>query len=333
MRILVTGYTTRMWNSDRIQMDYVTFSYLLVDILREMGHRVDHRKVTVGEELGYTYDFAFCGVAPLSSMSAGKVPETQYALDTMEGKVAVFADDWSFCGFGDSVRYTLPRWEKYLNYRSFPHKPVELDDTFLSLQKMIERESPFSNAPVLAPLFPWGDHEFLMRGNYKANLVAVDPSAWVKFPTVEIPSYDQKKRQWVMAALSDHSNWINRQGFKLPIEYIGNKRKNGGIVLSEDQTVQRFADSYGVLACGYPSAGSGWWRTRYLNAAWAESLVYSDIKDADQMGVGFRGTPAEFESCNEETYCGWLEFQREWLYDNISTKEEVFETLERLMKK
>jgi hypothetical protein len=313
-------------------MDYVTFSYLLVEILREMGHKVDHRKVTVGEELDYVYDFAFCGVAPLSSMTSGRVPETHWAIDCMEGKHAVYADDWSFCGFGKSVKGALNNWDKYLKYKNFSHTPVQLDDTFLSLQSMVENESRFSNGFVLAPMFPWGDHDFLMKDNYEARLVTVDPSAWVKYPTVDIPTFAEKKKQWVMAALSDHSNWVKKQGFKLPVQYIGNKRM-GVEVLSESKTVQRFADSYGVLACGYPSAGSGWWRTRYLNAAWAESLVYCDLADQRIMDAPYQWTSSALEGLDYEGYVSIVQDQNEWLRGNISKKEEVFETLERLMKK
>jgi hypothetical protein len=135
-----------------------------------------------------------------------------------------------------------------------------------------------------------------------------------------------------MAALSDHSSWVKKQGFKLPVQYIGNKRM-GVEVLSESKTVQRFADSYGVLACGYPSAGSGWWRTRYLNAAWTESLVYCDPIDQRIMGESYRWPSSMLESLDEKYYLRVVQDQREWLHYSISKKEEVFETLERLMKK
>jgi hypothetical protein len=190
-----------------------------------------------------------------------------------------------------------------------------------------------NNAPVLAPMFPWGDHEFLMRGNYNANLVTVDPSRWVKYPTVFIPTFYNKTKQWVMAALSDHTRWINKQGFELPVQYVGNKRMGDGFVLTENMTIELFAKSFGVLSCGYPSAGSGWWRTRYLNSAWAESIIYSDPRDAAIMGEAYQGTPAEFEALDTpEKYDERLVAQREWLEANVSEKEKVITTIEELMR-
>lgn len=292
----------------------------------------------MGENLRDQYDFAFCGVAPLSSMTSSRVCETHHAIIEMKGKHAIYADDWSFCGFGDSVRYTLNSWGKYLEYKNFPYSSDLTNKVRSSLELMMTANKSF-NAPVLAPMFPWGDHKFLMTGtkasgNYDAKLFTVDPSAWLKYPNVDIPKPLNKKRQWVMAALSDHSRWVQKQGPKFPIEYVGNKRMEGTKVLSEGNTVQLFADSFGVLSAGYPSAGSGWWRTRYLNAAWAESLVYSDPRDAAIMGRPYQGTMQEFESITTEIeYSTRVEEQAFWLSKNISTKDNVKTIIERLLAK
>jgi hypothetical protein len=333
VRVLITGYTTRMFGSDRVQGDYITFSYLLEDILKEMGHVVHRRKVVIGEDLDLQYDFAFCGVAPLSSMTSGKVCETHYAMDRMRGRHVVYADDWSFCKYGESVKYALDRWGKYLNYRKFPYSKEVTDDTFDSLERMMAGDKG-NNARVLAPMFNWGNHKFLMFENYEAELIPVDPSRWLKYPTVEIPQPKDRIRQWVMAALSNHSSWVNKQGFKLPVKYVGNKRMDNCLILDESSTVRLFANSFGVLSTGYPSAGSGWWRTRYLNAAWAESVIYSDPKDAAVMGKAFQGTAEQFENVqSEREYEMLAESQSSWLQVNLSTKETVKAIFERIMKK
>lgn len=333
MKILITGYTTRMHGSQRIQGDYITFSFLLEDMLREMGHEVERRKVTVGEDLTYKYHFAFCGVAPLSSMTSGQVPQTHYAMEQMEGKHVVYADDWSFCGYGNSVKYALDRWEKYLLYKNFLVDSRMVEKARLHLERMMDAQMMAHNAPVLCPMFKWGDHEFLMRENYLAKLITVDPSAWVKFPDLTVPTFYNKRKQWVMAALSDHSRWVNKQGFQLPIKYVGNKRMGDGFVLTETETIRLFSDSFGILSCGYPSAGSGWWRSRYLNASWAESIIYSDSRDASLMGEAYQGKAEDFEAIDTpEKYEERVSGQREWLNANIASKEEVKQTIIELMR-
>jgi hypothetical protein len=318
-----------MFNSDRIQRDYVTFSYVLVEMLKEMGHVVDHRRINIGEEIGYCYDYAFCGVAPLSSITSGRVPETHYVMDQMPGRHAVYADDWSFCGFGNSVRYSLEKWEGYLKYKNFPYDPKALEVTKKSLQRMMN----LPDAPVLAPMFPWGKHSMLMENNYEATLWTIDPSPWVKFPDIQVPEVSNKKIQWVMAALSDHTPWIRKQKFSLPITYVGNARMHSGVVLKEDAVVQLFADSYGALSVGYPSAGSGWWRTRYLNAAWGETLIYCDSKDQITMGASYQGTAEYFENLSSQSeYASAVQSQISWLNNSIGTKETAINKLKRLIK-
>lgn len=332
MKILITGYTTRMHGSTRIQRDYLTFSYLLEDILKEMGYDVERRKVAIGEKIAYNYGFAFCGVAPLNSMTSGMVPETHYVLDQMQGSCAVYADDWSFCSYGDSIRGALNDWGKYLQYKKFPYPTEILDSTRASLEQIESTTLAGNNAPVLAPMFPWGDHNFLMRNNYNAKLFTVDPSAWVKYPRVSVYPKKDRKPEWVMAALSDHSAWIKKQKFSIPVYCIGNKRKNE--VFTEDDTIRIFAKYFGVLSTGYPSKGSGWWRTRYLNAAWAETPIYSDPADAAIMGPYYRGSAAEFESeMYLPAYDQRVEGQREWLHANLEPKEKVIETIKKLLNR
>jgi len=307
-------------------------------MLLEMGHEVERRKVLIGEKLWDKYDFAFLGVAPLSSLTSGRVPETHYAMDMMRGRHVVYADDWSFYKYGASVRYTLEKWEKYVKYKNFPYDSEVIESTKTHLSQMMDFNEKH-NATVLAPMFPWGNHRFLMtggnsEGNYKARLVTVDPSAWMKYPSLDIGSPLDRKRQWVMAALSDHTPWINKQHFRMPVKYIGNKRMPKVEVLTERQTVKLFSESYGVLSAGYPSAGSGWWRTRYLNAAWAESIVYCDPIDQATMGAPYQGDSEHFESfTSEKRYEQLAQEQADWLLRNISTKDTGFTILERLMAK
>src|SRR3974390_3724591 len=102
-KILITGYTSRQSGSKRVKGDYITFAFLLNDILTEMGYEVDYRVIPVGEDIyANNYYFAFCGVAPLSSISAHHVNETHYVIRKMGTRQCVFFDDWSACNWGPS---------------------------------------------------------------------------------------------------------------------------------------------------------------------------------------------------------------------------------------
>jgi len=334
MRILITGYTSRMVGSPRIQRDYLTFVVLLEEILKEMGHTVERREVAMGEKLQYVYDYAFCGVAPLSSISASRIPETHYVMAQLPTNHAIYADDWSFCGFGKSVRYTLDKWEKFCEYKNFVYEKKILDATLEHLTTMCTVKNAGLNAPVLAPMFLWGNHDLLLQDNFVANLHTVDPSPWVLYPTINTWSKFSRKKRWCMAALSDHTHWIKKQGFSFPVWYIGNRRMEPGLILNERETIQEFANSFGIISAGYPSSGSGWWRTRYLNAVWAEVPVYSDRLDAELMGEAYQGKAWTFEQ--EEGLPSWddrVASQRDWLNSHTGSKEQTMQTLSELMKK
>lgn len=333
MKILITGYTSRMCNLRRTIGDYITFSLVLEEILRDMGHEVERRQVRVHEEIAGVYDYAFVGLAPVGSMTSIKVPEAHYVMDSMTNRHCVFADDWSFCSYASSVKSVIKRWDNWLKFKNFPYEYETLERTRQSMQNMLDMQTPGNNAPVLAPTFPWGDHQFLMRINYKANLFTVDPSPWVRYPTIDILPMRLRKTQWVNASLSDHSPWIRRQSFNLPIVHYGNKRlgENTGMI-TETELIKEFGNSTGVISVGYSSAGSGWWRSRYLNAAWAETPLYCDPRDQTTMGDAYKGSVRNFES---EIGTGYWRAraigQMEWLGGHISKKEDVMDTLTTIM--
>ena len=333
-KILITGYTSRQSGSKRVKGDYITFAFLLNDILTEMGYEVDYRVIPVGEDIyANNYYFAFCGVAPLSSISAHHVNETHYVIRKMGTRQCVFFDDWSACNWGPSVRSVLKDWNRYVKYKKFPYLPEILEETRESLAFMALTQVENFNSPVLAPMFKWGDHSLLIKNNYCAKLISIDPSHWLKYPTITIPKKTERRKQWIMAALSNHTAWVNRQGFKFPVAFFGNVRMPSGVYLPEDSTIQLFADSFGVLSVGYPSAGSGWWRSRYLNAAWAETPIYSDHRDACTMGESYQGSPQDFErEFYTSRYDKRIAGQAEWLNDNLEQKEEVIAKFEELLK-
>lgn len=333
MKILVTGYTTRMWNSPRVEKDYASFPHILVDILREMGHEVEHKLIPLGTDILYKYNYAFCGVAPLGSMTANKLAETHQVMEIMRGHHCVFFDDWSCSGYRSSIKSNLGRWDRYSKYKGFVYTPDIVDTLQEHLMQMITIDNPNNNAPLIAPMFPWGDRSYLLRDNYKANLTTIDPSAWIKFPTVTITPFAERKLQWVMAALGDHMPWIRKQNFKFPIEYVGNKRLGDCEIISEDAVVRLFAKNFGALSAGHPSAGSGWWRPRYLHAAWAETLMYSDPRDAMVMGEAYKGQSYNFEALAlRPEYAQTIVGQREWLESHIASKTETMAILDRIMR-
>ena len=68
MKILMTGFTALQINTERRTIQKIDVPALIVKALTDMGHEVDWRKVTPGEDLS-SYDVAWVNLAPLNSLN------------------------------------------------------------------------------------------------------------------------------------------------------------------------------------------------------------------------------------------------------------------------
>ena len=95
MKILMTGFTALQINTERRTIQKIDVPALIVKALTDMGHEVDWRKVTPGEDLS-SYDVAWVNLAPLNSLNGRQ--GAMGALYTLSsGLPAVgFFDDWQF---------------------------------------------------------------------------------------------------------------------------------------------------------------------------------------------------------------------------------------------
>lgn len=95
MRILMTGFTALQINTDRRTIQKIDVPAHVVKAMQDLGHEVDWRKVTPGEDLS-DYDMAWINLAPLNSLNGRQgAMGALYALSS--GLPAVgFFDDWQF---------------------------------------------------------------------------------------------------------------------------------------------------------------------------------------------------------------------------------------------
>jgi hypothetical protein len=95
MKILMTGFTALQINTERRTIQKIDVPALIAKALHDLGHEVDWRKVTPGEDLS-EYDMAWINLAPLNSLNGRQgAMGALYALSS--GLPAVgFFDDWQF---------------------------------------------------------------------------------------------------------------------------------------------------------------------------------------------------------------------------------------------
>lgn len=331
MKILMTGFTARSVESKRLRYDYVTFCFLLRDALRVLGHQVEMRKVEMGEDLS-SYDRAFVCVSLLSSLSSLHPHTAAYVLRTLGDKCFLYCDDWSIEKFGyDWGRKLGPDWEKYLKFRSevgalSKEQQSEFHDT---LKQVISGQCPW---PIIAPMFPWGDHGELLRGSgVNAKLLPVDPTGfhYAQFDDLRKPIDSVvRKRQWVLATLQDHDQWLKKVRPTWPVEGVGNKRKEQEVV-PEAYVRRMYEDSWGVLSPKYAKAGCGWWRTRYQFAALAGAVLLCDEKDAP--GEPYRKSCFNIEHRDDKELRDLARDQQDCFFSQVWTHDRFLNSLKEIL--
>lgn len=325
MKILLTGFTQRMVNSLKLRYDYLTSVYVFKDALALMGHQVEHRRITPGDDLS-DYDRALIGIGPTKSFTARFVPGSAYVFKKMAGRVTLYCDDWSIEKTGYDFHNTLSRWEKWLKFFETcgPVTGQELeghDDRKADVYEMLEEITASPHQALLAPMFPWGDHKLLMKDNLPSRLLAWDPTPLLT--PGQGGQAQEKQRRWILATLQKKNNLPKGQW---PVEQVGNKRE-GQAYLPEADILAMYRSSWGVICPPYQRAGSGWWRARYQHAADAGCVLWADARDKAPMGHPYQHSLPDYEKMSDAELAIIAGAQHKWFYEQTATREQTLAVL------
>ena len=267
MHILITGVTeTHVNDPDRASSTkFVSIPALMAKGLRMLGHTVEHRLVSLGEDLTY-FDHAFVYMYPLDG-NAINTKNVIYALE-QRPDATICLDDWSF-------QRILPSWEDSISQAS-----------------LVQRE-------WLAPLFPWGDTKKMALP--VSHITAWDPSPLYE---LELPDYcrtswKQRKTAWYNASLSKEAHlWAQEQNLKWPIHAVGGKALGQPRMLEAD-IVWEYGGYKGVMCPTYEHAGCGWWRVRYLHARITGCILGGSVNELGIIGSAYSHTLQEIENMTD----------------------------------
>jgi hypothetical protein len=325
MKILMTGLTARSVNSNRLKYDYLTFCFILRDALIELGHTVEMRTTEIAESLS-GYDKILVCASLMSSLSSRHVHRVGDVLVRYPEKVTLYFDDWSVEKLGyDTGMITTRHWERHT--KEFRKNEYSIISTgwIEKIRQAYMRLIDPAGCPwqVIAPMFPWGDHQRLMRDNVKAELIALDPSGMVKVPEF---SAKYPTRRWIMASLSDHASFLKKNAPRWPVTQLGNKRQDQPVV-DEAAVVQSYAESWGVLSPAYQKAGCGWWRARYNFAAATKSIVFCGSADGSQIGEPYNKSVWSIEGRSDEDLTKLAQEQYECFTSQTWSREKFLKEL------
>lgn len=337
MKILITGSSRADVGATRPALSYVTALDLL-ELTLKQHHYVERRAVTPSDSFD-KFDRIFVGLyAPLAFAST-EFCGAMWALGCRPDSIAVL-NDWNIKYTFDAINFILgPKkstskrepWSYLLEGGVKRSYRDEWDETSMenSMKGLMA-----GHHRLLVPVFPWANHlklpipclidkryyfdpSIVLADNFMAGRKMND-----QFMRPPRP-WKNRAKQWVLAALGDHSRWASElPNLSWDVINLGNE-KAGFIRLPEYEVTNLMGRARGALSFPYPHAGSGWWRARIVYAACQRSLLAGEERELLPMMGDLYRTPSELEEYSDQSQQQlareWSEsfFARIWTHDYL----------------
>jgi hypothetical protein len=284
MKILITGMNKQQCTENfykTSQLKVMPSHLSLIACLRDMGHKVDQRVVTIGENLD-SYDKVIVYIHNPSGF-AGFVYNGLYAISTVSPSKLVLAfDDWQtdsiYKGL-TALRDPEKMFRKYVK-DGHQHIPDDIESWEGILMNGLDLVESKSN-PMLISAFAGGDLGLLI--DYPKELMfSFNPNPYhINLSSNFNSLFEEKQRVFNFAGLIQDKTkkWLKAQNIgDWPLKKYGS-RKDGQDRVIEPEMVNIYGQQWGILMPGYFHAGSGWWRARPLQVADSGSILIGDPKE------------------------------------------------------
>lgn len=305
MKILVSGFTALQCGSTNRAIYKIDVPAAFVEALRKNGHEVEWRKVELTENDFSMYDAAIICVAPITSSNSTYGLGALKALNRVK-KAVVFYDDWKLKEVHSAWKAALKQGKKQFvkkwgNGNNFYHNETK-DIEENSEEILVVINDLFTKGrekwKILCPMFEWGNkgliNNSLISFLTKENFNYIDPTpAVIKEDTEEKETH--KEKEWCIASIADHTNWIKKQHLKWKVNYYGCRKLKCERLKTEEDVLQIYKKHWGILSPEYPQSGSGWFRARFIYASIANSVLWCGKKDAQVLGYSFQMDPVLLE--------------------------------------
>ena len=282
MKILITGMNKQQCTENFYkgsQLKIIPSHVSLIACLRDMGHTVEQRVVTIGEDLS-SYDKIICYIHNPSGF-AGFVYNALWLIRNYDCILAF--DDWQTDNIYKGLMALEDPEKMFRPYVMDSHKHVPTDirekygDNLFEALNMIQKK----NHKMLVSAFAGGKLSHLI--DYPEELLfSFNPNPYhINLQSSFNSLFDDKAKVFNYAGLIQDKTkkWIKEQNIgDWELKKYGS-RKDGQDRVIESEMVDIYGSQWGVLMPGYFHAGSGWWRARPLQVADAGSILIGDFKE------------------------------------------------------
>lgn len=337
MKILVTGCSLQQAGRPTTQ-GYQTVMSMHVEALKDLGHDVTWRPVTINDEDAMEHDLIIMGLVPFLSIAGNyiyPILNLWHNAEKTGKRVILSVDDWQYPRIADNcmtIARGIHRLTRETVFSGRPGWGWATGEGAPAVQALIERllTSPWPD--VIYPAFGWGKHCLLGLRLPAGRHIALDPTSYTRPYEVTQVHGDDRQRQWVLGALSDQSKWLSELQPGWQVMKAGRPR-DGAPNLKEPQLVQEYASSWGVLSPHYTKvAGSGWWRNRFVYAAMVGAVLYADQSEVEPLGEPYLKTLQEIEALTTTELEELGQAQAKTLRENVWPRERYHSELEKLVR-
>lgn len=362
MKILITGFNKEQCVRDYFltkELKILNSHYSLIRCLEDMGHEIDQRPVSIGEDLS-GYDKVIVYLCSVKSFSHHAF-DALYAL-TARPDAILGNDDWQV----KEVAYSFELYRKnlletyndpFLNYHTNKYlaelycgdTPLEElgkhIDTFIRGCEIINQKKN----KLLLCTFAGGDNKKFGL-NWNGDIINYNPNPYnlnrrpennygeergvMDFfgeeERVLLP--EEKERCWIFSSIvqSKTMDWFKKQTLTWPSKNFGPRRetkKTSGIQtfrVKEYDMCRIYNQNWGCLMPTYYHEGSGWWRSRVQQVADVQSILLCSDKEGAVYGEAYVGNTIEkIENMSTSELAALAKAQKECLYDNHPLDKSV----------
>lgn len=322
MKILLTGITSIQTNSrgPRSKRDYISFPYVLNQMLLDLGHKVTFAPYTPSIHNLNSYDVVLIGLAPTSSRVS--IYAYNAFLAMQHERKLFYLVDWN-------VKAAFSQRIASEPFGDFVAGCNKLDPSRVE-RKIIEKKIRwfFENKhDVLAQMFNWGDHDDAKEGVPIRKLISIDPTPFMF--DGKVVQAKVKTKAWVSATLKDNDEKLNKLNLSWPI--IQYNKDN---YLSEAKLIDEiYSKNWGVIALPYYHRGCGWFRGRFIHAIKAGSILHAHPNEAGELGTPYVFDVESYESASPKELKFLVNGQRDCFMKHVISKEDTLDKLSDILRR
>lgn len=330
-KIFVTGINAPQ-ASENANLKNLSFTGVLVNSLREMGHEVtwSSPSVLMTEESLSSFDSILVGVGPVTSLASDRCYGVLSLLAKLWGnkKLSLFTDVSNPKQIEVSLKQIINNPEKLVKTFYSYRKEYSIVSSSLEYKQWCERglrllldeEWP---ATIYSSL-PWTKIEQIgLPPNAKRNLERINLDSFLLLDTDS--ASEERQQKWVF---DRKSNWIEKTSNTLLLPVVPMKASKSWGDSAVYEQIQR---SLGVLISPDKREGT-WWSYRYVQALKSRTPVATDWTESGVLGEVWQLLASSIEGMSQQKRDLVATAQLESYVSNIPTRKEMSSKITQILK-